>query len=65
MQVTFLFSDIVEFTTFASVMPTSSVVLLLNELFTRFDNLCDKHGVFKVETIGESLRKGVTEEGSD
>ena len=28
-------------------------VKMLNQLFTAFDNLVDKHGVYKVETIGD------------
>ena len=28
--------------------------MLLNELFSAFDALCDKHGCTKVETIGDA-----------
>jgi class 3 adenylate cyclase len=29
------------------------VMLLLHQLFTRYDDLCKTHGVYKVETIGD------------
>lgn len=29
------------------------VMLLLHQLFTRYDSLCRTHGVYKVETIGD------------
>lgn len=53
-QVTVLFSDIMSFTQLSAAMPTEQVVLLLNDMFTRFDDLCDKHGVYKVETVGDA-----------
>jgi class 3 adenylate cyclase len=58
--VTVLFSDIVGFTTMAAATPTAELVMLLNELFTAFDNLCDVHQVFKVETIGYDLPEIIT-----
>eukprot|EP00898_Chlorokybus_atmophyticus_P005234 jgi/Chlat1/5711/Chrsp38S05552 len=53
-DVTVLFTDIVGFTTIASSTPTMSVIHMLNEMFTAFDGLVDKHGVYKVETIGDA-----------
>eukprot|EP00191_Tetraselmis_sp_GSL018_P012240 CAMPEP_0177620078 /NCGR_PEP_ID=MMETSP0419_2-20121207/26668_1 /TAXON_ID=582737 /ORGANISM="Tetraselmis sp., Strain GSL018" /LENGTH=220 /DNA_ID=CAMNT_0019119521 /DNA_START=1730 /DNA_END=2388 /DNA_ORIENTATION=+ len=53
-EVSVLFTDIVGFTTFASTYSTPEVVNLLDCLFCAFDELCDKHGVFKVETIGDA-----------
>ncbi|WIA10771.1 hypothetical protein OEZ85_010940 [Tetradesmus obliquus] len=53
-QVTILFSDIVCFTELCSLWPTAEVVALLDVLFSAFDDLCDKHGVFKVETGGDA-----------
>ena len=52
-EVTVVFSDIVSFTTMSSKVATWEVVGLLDELFTKLDELTDKHGVYKVETIGE------------
>ena len=51
-EVSILFSDIVGFTDLASSVSTESVILMLDELFHEFDRLTDKHGVYKVETIG-------------
>lgn len=33
---------------------------MLNEMFTAFDGLCDEHGVYKVETIGEYKLASIT-----
>jgi class 3 adenylate cyclase len=52
-EVTVVFSDIVSFTDMSSKVSTWQVVSLLDELFTKLDELTDKHGVYKVETIGE------------
>mmetsp|Transcript_40304 Transcript_40304/g.67555 ORF Transcript_40304/g.67555 Transcript_40304/m.67555 type:complete len:1397 (+) Transcript_40304:190-4380(+) len=53
-ETSILFSDIVGFTTLASNISTQEVVLLLNAMFTQFDNFVDKHDVMKVETIGDA-----------
>ncbi len=34
---------------------------MLHTLFTEFDKLTDKHGVYKIETIGESHDAGRTQ----
>ena len=36
--------------------PTERIILMLNEMFTAFDQICAEMGVYKVETIGESQR---------
>ncbi len=53
-SVTLLFSDLVSFTSLAANMKTEELVALLNEMYTRFDRLTEKHGVFKVEIIGDA-----------
>ena len=51
---TILFSDIIGFTNMATDWPTEKIILMLNEMFTAFDELCDVFGVYKVETIGDA-----------
>ena len=52
--VTILFSDIVGFTKLTAAVPTNEIIIMLNDMFTRFDALTEKHGVYKVETIGDA-----------
>ena len=47
-MVTILFSDIKGFTTVCSRCQPMEVVGMLNRLYTRFDNLIEKHNVYKV-----------------
>ena len=49
-----LFSDIVGFTSVASTLRPEDVVAILNVMFASFDMLATKHGVYKVETIGDA-----------
>ncbi|KAK9836885.1 hypothetical protein WJX74_010424 [Apatococcus lobatus] len=49
-----LFSDIVGFTTLSSTMPTSEIFMMLSNMFSAFDRLVDRFGIYKVETIGDS-----------
>lgn len=51
---TVLFSDIVGFTQMSKSMPAVSVVSLLNEIFSRFDDLAEKHNLEKIKTIGDA-----------
>ena len=37
----------------SSRVPTESLFEMLNVLYTAFDSLVDKHGVYKVDTIGD------------
>ena len=47
-------SDIVGFTALSSIMEAPKVQDFLDRLYAKMDNLCEKHGLCKVETIGVS-----------
>jgi adenylate cyclase len=50
---TILFADVVDFTALSSRLRPEEVVGLLDELFSEFDDLADRHGVEKIKTIGD------------
>ena len=49
-----MFTDIVEYTSICSSLETLLVVRLLDDLYSIFDAIAKKRGVYKVETIGDS-----------
>jgi adenylate cyclase len=49
-----LFADIVGFTELSSHTSPASLVELLNEIFSMFDKLAERHGVEKIKTIGDA-----------
>jgi len=51
---TILFADIVGFTSFSKNVAPASLVSILNQIFSRFDNLTDKYGLEKIKTIGDA-----------
>ena len=53
-DVTLLFADIAGFTQMSSGMSAAELVRILNEVFTVFDGLVDRHGLEKVKTIGDA-----------
>ena len=53
-KVTVFFADIVGFTRISSNASPGDVMFMLNSLFTLLDDLCETHGVYKVETIGDA-----------
>jgi len=53
-EVTVLFADIVGFTQISSQISPPELVSLLNEIFSTFDRLAEKHGLEKIKTIGDA-----------
>lgn len=53
-MVTVFFSDIQGFTSISSTQTPQGVMLMLDELYKKFDALCNKHCLLKVETIGDA-----------
>ncbi len=53
-DVTVLVADLVGFTTLAAHIGPDQVVYLLNEIFSGFDLLTEKHGLEKIKTIGDA-----------
>ncbi|MDA0867491.1 MAG: PAS domain S-box protein, partial [Cyanobacteria bacterium] len=51
--VTVMFADLVDFTATSSHMPPEDLVSLLNQVFSKFDDLVDKLGLEKIKTIGD------------
>ncbi|MBN1485009.1 MAG: response regulator [Chloroflexia bacterium] len=52
--VTVLFADIVNFTDFWSEKSPVQLVEMLNEIFSTFDRLAEKHNLEKIKTIGDA-----------
>lgn len=53
-QVTVLFADLVGFTPLSETYSPEQMVLVLNQLFSRFDTLAEQHGLEKIKTIGDA-----------
>lgn len=52
-DVSVLFVDLVGFTRLASDLPPDRVVEILNQIFSKFDALSDKHQLEKIKTLGD------------
>jgi class 3 adenylate cyclase len=52
-NVSVVFLDIVGFTKYSKGTDPELIVKALNEIFTNFDNLCEKHHLEKIKTIGD------------
>ncbi len=48
-----LFADVVDFTPLAQRLPPAETVGMLDQLFSRFDALVERHGLEKIKTIGD------------
>jgi class 3 adenylate cyclase len=53
-EVTVLFADLVDFTRRSQRIGPAQVVQALNELFSAFDRLAQRHGLEKIKTIGDA-----------
>jgi guanylate cyclase len=53
-EVTILFADVVDFTPFAAHETPARVVEVLDDLFSAFDTLAERHGLEKIKTIGDA-----------
>jgi len=53
-DVTVLVADLVGFTTLSAHIGPEQIVQLLNEIFSAFDLLTEKHGLEKIKTIGDA-----------
>lgn len=52
-EVPIWFADITGFTEYSKDREPKQVVTMLNCLFSKLDELCEKHKVFKMYTIGD------------
>jgi class 3 adenylate cyclase len=53
-DVTVMFADIINFTRLSEEMSPRLMVGLLNEVFSHFDQLAERHGLEKIKTIGDA-----------
>ena len=53
-EVTVLFADLVGFTQLARKTGPQELVTMLNEVFSHFDRLAERHGLEKIKTIGDN-----------
>jgi guanylate cyclase len=51
--VSILFADVVDFTPLAQRLPPAQMVGILDQLFSHFDVLVERHGLEKIKTIGD------------
>jgi len=54
-EATVLFADLVGFTQLSSQISATELVVLLNLMFSMFDQLTEQHGAEKIKTIGDAI----------
>jgi len=66
-NVTLFFSDFVGFTQMTSEMEPESLISHLNEIFTKFDEIMEKHNCERIKTIGDAFMAvcGIPEENPE
>jgi guanylate cyclase len=52
-DISVLFADIAGFTEYSDDLPPDELVAKLNEIFSRFDELTEKHRLEKIKTVGD------------
>ncbi len=52
-SVTVMFADIADFTSLSAGMSPTRLVVLLNEIFSAFDQETSRHGLEKIKTVGD------------
>jgi adenylate cyclase len=62
-DVTVMFADIVGFTQMTEELSPVETVQILNDVFSIFDGLADRHGVEKIKTIGDAYMAAAGLEG--
>jgi class 3 adenylate cyclase len=64
-EIAVLFADVVAFTPFSAARPAREVVDVLNQIFSIFDRLVDRHGLEKIKTVGDAYMAvgGLTPDG--
>jgi len=62
-----LFADVVDFTPYSAAHPAEEVVGVLNEIFSIFDGLVDRHRLEKIKTVGDAYMAvgGLTPDNGD
>lgn len=58
-EATVLFADLVGFTELSSRLPAVTVVTILNDIFSVFDQLAEEHKMEKIKTIGGKYRQSL------
>jgi class 3 adenylate cyclase len=66
-EATILFADIVNFTVLSERISPVALVAMLDQVFSRFDALCDQYGLEKIKTIGDAymVAAGIPEPRDD
>jgi len=53
-DVTILYTELVDFTRMCSKMSPTQLMVLINDMYSAFDRLIEKHNLYKVEIIGDA-----------
>ena len=53
-EVTVLFSDFVDFTKISATLTPRDLVRRLNDVFSAFDELCERHALEKIKMVGDA-----------